>query len=133
MFLSNPLWHHYKKCGLSTTLLNKRISSLQTSLFCDCEIVYTTKKLVDCHFYEYLLKKILSNFRLRSDREFYDVYDDEIRDIYETFNELNETLNTSEKLLEYIKNCHPEYFQKKLKFKLKIKSKKSTIYIDTSN
>lgn len=120
-------------------IIKKRISAIQTSLYYNCEIVYTTKKLVDCHFYEYLLKEILSNYRLRSDREFYDVYDHEIKDIYETFNELNETLNTSEKLLEHIKIHYPKYFKQKFnriqvtKPKPNRVIKKSSIYVDTSN
>ena len=101
------------KCGLTTQPIQKRISNLQTSLFIDCVIVYCTNELVNCKIYKYLLKKILKDYRIRKDREFYDVNSCDIKEIYENFNYINLILNTEEKLNEYIKNNHPEYFNKK--------------------
>lgn len=109
--LSNDLWQNNLKCGLTTQKLQKRISNLQTSLFIDCKIVYHTDELINCKIYEYLLKKILKDYRVRNDREFYDIEPDEIQEIFERFNYINSILNTEEKLNEYIKNNHPEYFR----------------------
>lgn len=91
--------------------MKKRLSNLQTSLIDNCTVIYTTDVLLDCYFYEYILKKILKDYRVRRDREFYDIEPDEIKDIYESFNSINSILNTEEKLNEYIKNNHPEYFR----------------------
>jgi hypothetical protein len=109
--LSNELWKSKLKCGLTTQKLQKRISNLQTSLFIDCKIVYHTEELVNCKIYEYLLKKILKEYRERNDREFYNIEPYEIKEIFENFNYINSILNTPEKLNEYIKNNHPEYFR----------------------
>ena len=109
--LSNKMWFGLLKCGLTTQKLNKRISNLQTSLFIDCEIISHTDELVNCKIYEYLLKKILNNYRIRKDREFFDIEPDEIKEIFNSFNYINSILNTEEKLNEYIKNNHPEYFR----------------------
>ena len=68
--LSNVHWDTKLKCGLTRRNLRKRISNLQTSLFYDCEIICFTDILVNCEIYEYLLKKILSNYKIRKDREF---------------------------------------------------------------
>lgn len=144
--LSNKMWFGLLKCGLTTQKLNKRISNLQTSLFIDCEIISHTDELVNCKIYEYLLKKILNNYRIRKDREFFDIEPDEIKEIFNSFNYINSILNTEEKLNEYIKNNHPEYFRlsKKRSYsemcssdssnssdKKKLK-KRRVLYVDTS-
>ena len=84
--------------------------------------------------YEYLLKKILKDYKLRKNREFYNITENEIILIYDFFNELNRELNTHDKLLEYIKKTDIKYYKKiiKKKDKCNIKRKKE-IYIDTSN
>jgi len=74
---------------------------MQTSLLENCFVIYTTDTLLDTYFYEYLLKQILKKYRVRKDREFFDVYDDEIKEIYETFNYINLILDTEEKLNNY--------------------------------
>ena len=109
--LSNKMWTGLLKCGLTTQKLQKRISNLQTSLYIDCEIISYTNELVNCKIYEYLLKKILNNYRIRKDREFYNVEPEEIKEIFNNFNFINSILNTEEKLNEYIKNNYPEYFK----------------------
>jgi hypothetical protein len=144
--LSNELWQNNLKCGLTSQKLKKRVSNLQTSLFVDCEIVCFTDILVNCKIYEYLLKKILKKYRVRDDREFYNIEQDEIKEIFENFNYINKILNTEEKLNEYMKNNHPEYVRlsKKRLYsemcssnssdssnKKKVKRRKG-IYIDTS-
>jgi hypothetical protein len=87
--VGNTSWNEYKKCGRTTQTINKRVSNMQTSLLENCFIIYTTDILLDTYFYEYLLKQILKKYRVRKDREFFDVYDDEIIEIYETFNYIN--------------------------------------------
>lgn len=137
-------WNKYKKCGRTTQTINKRLSNLQTSLLDNCKIIYTTDILLDCYFYEYLLKQILKKYRPRYDREFYDVELNEIQEIFEGFNFINQILNTEEKLNSYIKNNYPEYLNKKRSSKnlscsssdssnskKKLKKRKG-IYIDTS-
>ena len=109
--LSNKLWRGMLKCGLTTQKLEKRVSNLQTSLFINCEIICFTDMLIDCKIYEFLLKKVLKEYRLRKDREFFDIGTEEITEIYESFNYINKILDTSEKLNEYIWNVHPEYFK----------------------
>ena len=109
--LSNDLWQSKLKCGLTTQKLQKRISNLQTSLFIDCKIVYHTEELVNCKIYEYLLKKILKEYRERHDREFYNIEPDEIKELFDNFSYINSILNTQKKLDEYMKNNHPEYFR----------------------
>ena len=105
--------------------------------------------LIDCYFYEYLLKIILKNHRLRNDREFFDVEIDEIIEIYNVFNYVNKILNTEEKLNNYIKNNFSEYFSKKRNKIIEVNSssdeskktfsskrrkyKKLKLFVDTSN
>ena len=121
--LQNELWGTNLKCGLTSQKLQKRISNLQTSLFIDCEIICFTDTLIDCKIYEFLLKKILKEYRVRADREFYNIETDEIIKIYETFNYINSILNTEEKLNEYMWNNHREYF----------KNPKKRLFSDLSN
>jgi hypothetical protein len=109
--LSNVHWDTKLKCGLTRRNLQKRISNLQTSLFYDCEIICFTDILVNCRIFEFLLKKILSNYKIRKDREFFDIEPEEIKEIYESFNYINKILNTEEKLNEYMWNNHREYFK----------------------
>lgn len=145
--LSNEHWDTKLKCGLTRRDLKKRISNLQTSLFYDCKIITFTDILVNCRIYEFLLKKILSNYKIRTDREFFDIEPDEIKEIYESFNYINKILDTSEKLNEYIWNVHPEYFKssrKRLYSEMCLSGTNSSndenprkklkgIYVDTSN
>jgi hypothetical protein len=113
--LSNLHWDNKLKCGLTRIDLKKRISNLQTSLFYDCEIISFTDILINCKIYEYLLKKILCNYRIRKDREFFDIEPEEIKEIFESFNYINSILNTEKKLNEYMINNHPEYYKKSKK------------------
>ena len=112
---------------------------MQTSLLENCFVIYTTNTLLDTYFYEYLLKMTLNKFRIRKDREFFEVYDDEIKEIFETFNYMNSILDTEEKLNNYIERNYPEYF-KKIKY---VKSETSSsdkpkrkrrkvLFVDTS-
>jgi hypothetical protein len=55
----------------------------------DCEVIATTNQLVNCKIYEFLLKKVLKEYRLREDREFFNVEIDMIKEIFETFNYIN--------------------------------------------
>jgi hypothetical protein len=139
--LQNQLWQGNIKCGLTTQRIEKRINNLQTSLFIDCELIATTNQLVNCKIYEFLLKKILKEHRLRSDREFFNVDIETIKEIYETFDYINSILNTEEKLNEYMERNFPEYFNKKRNIintessfsssKKKLKKCRG-IYVDTS-
>lgn len=138
--IGNVAWRQNRKCGRTSQTINKRVSNMQTSLLENCYVIYTTNTLLDTYFYEYLLKKILKKYRVRKDREFFDVYDDEIKDIYETFNYINSILNTEEKLNWYIQNQHPEYLKKRKYVKSETsssnkpkKKKIKYLYIDTSN
>lgn len=139
--LQNELWQGNIKCGLTTQRIEKRISNLQTSLFIDCQIIATTSQLVNCKIYEFLLKKILKECRLRNDREFFNVDIETIKEIYQTFDYINLILNTEEKLNEYMERNFPEYFNKKRNIKNTESSSSSSkkklkkcrgIYVDTS-
>lgn len=132
--LKNQLWQGNIKCGLTTQKIEKRISTLQTSLFIDCEIISTTNQLVNCKIYEFLLKIVLKYYRIRDDREFFNVDKDVIKEIFETFNYLNSILDTDEKLNNYIERKYPEYFDKKRKSSTtekKLKKKKG-LYVNTT-
>lgn len=139
--IGNPVWYQYRKCGRTTQTLNKRISNMQTSLLEDCFVIYTSDILLDTHFYEYLLKIILKKYRLRKNREFFDVYDDEIKDIYQTFNYINSILDTPNKLNNYILNNYPEYLKNRKYVKSessssdkpKRKKRRKGLFVDTSN
>jgi hypothetical protein len=138
--LSHYSWFQYKKCGRTTQTINKRVSNLKTSLLGNINIIYTTNLLVDCCFYEYLMKRILKNYRIKPNKEMFDVYDEDIKEIFETFNYINSICDTEEKLNWYIQNHHPEYFKNRKCVKSesssssdKPKSKKRRgLYIDTS-
>ena len=138
--LSHYSWFQYKKCGRTTRTVKERISNMKTSLLGDIVIIYTTDTLIDCYFYEYLMKQILKNYRLKPNKEMFDVDETEIHMIFNFFNELNAILDTVEKLNWYISNNYPEY----LKIKKYIKSvsssnekpkkkKRKFLYVDTSN
>lgn len=139
--LSNELWGTILKCGLTSQQIKKRVSNIQTSLFIDCKIELQTDTLINCEFYEYLLKKFLCDYRVRNDREFFNTDVDVIKEIFETFNYVNQILNTECKLNEYAKNNHPEYYRlsKKRKY-IKIESsssdkpkrKRRRLFVDTS-
>lgn len=108
--LKNVLWTpNILKCGLTRQSIGKRVCNLQTSLPVDCEIVCTTQKLINCKIYENLLKKILANYRIRNDREFYYIPNYEtIRDIYSFFDEMNEKFKTENELNDFIKSIYPD-------------------------
>jgi hypothetical protein len=134
--LSNQLWQGNIKCGLTTRKIEKRISNLQTSLFIDCELIATTNQLLNCKIYEFLLKKVLKEYRLRNDREFFNVEIEMIKEIFETFNYINSILDTDEKLNNYIERNYPEYYNKKSGYysssdKPKRK-KRRVLFVDTS-
>ncbi len=127
--LSNKLWgDNVYKCGLTTQKIKKRLSNIQTSLYLDCIIECHTDELIDCFIYEKLLKLILKNYRLRSDREFYCVTKDEIIMIFNFFNQINITLNDNTKLNEFFKLNNPETNNKYIK---KNSTKSKGLYSDT--
>jgi hypothetical protein len=109
--LSNELWQGNMKIGLTTQKIEKRISNLQTSLFIDCKIIAITNSLVNCKIYEFLLKKILKEYRLRNDREFFNIDIETLKEIFSTFDYINSILDTEEKINQYMLNNHPEYFK----------------------
>jgi hypothetical protein len=140
--IGNISWNQYRKCGRTTQTINKRVSNMQTSLLENCFVIYTTDTLLDTYFYEYLLKQILKKYRVRKNREFFNVHDEEIKEIYETFNYINSIYNTSEKLNWYIQNQYPEYLKKRKYIKSESSSseklykkklkRQRVLYVDTS-
>jgi hypothetical protein len=90
-------------------------------------VCYVTNQLICGKFYEYIFDTILSNYRIHPKREFYCVSEEEIKTIFDFFNELNIHLDSEDKLLNYIQKYNPEYLNKQ-----KCKKKKG-IYIDTSH
>ena len=137
--LSHYSWFHYCKLGRTSQTIGKRISNMQTSLLDKIEIIYTTNTLLDTYFYEYLMKLILKNYRIRPNKEMFNVCENDIKMIFDFFNELNNQLNDEMKLNEYIKNNYPEYLKKRKYFKCdssssekKLKRRKG-LYVDTSS
>ncbi len=137
--LSHYSWFQFKKCGRTTRTIKERISNMKTSLLGDIVIIYTTNELLDCYFYEYLMKQILKNYRIKPNKEMFDVYDDDIINIFDFFNELNSKFNTDDKLNWYIENQYPEYLKKRKYIKSESSSlsnkpirKRKGLFIDTS-
>jgi len=111
--LSHYSWFKYKKMGRTRQPMQKRISNMKTSLLGDIDIVYTTNELLDCYFYEYLMKLVLKNYRIKPNKEMFDVYEDDIKMLFDFINELNAIFDTEEKLNWYIQNFYPEYLKKR--------------------
>lgn len=111
--LSHYSWFQYKKMGRTRQTIQKRISNMKTSLLGEIEIIYTTDTLIDCYFYEYLMKLVLKNYRLKPNKEMFDVYEDDIKILFDFFNELNTIFDTEDKLKWYIQNQYPEYLKKR--------------------
>lgn len=85
--LSNPNWNNLIKCGVTSQLINKRISNIQTGNPENCSIIYTTKELSRPYYFERLLKNILKEYNYN--REFYDINEGDVKLIFDKFNELD--------------------------------------------
>lgn len=120
--MKNPAWFQYKKMGRTSQPIKKRISNMQTSLLENIEVIYTTDILLDTYFYEYLLKKILKDYRIKTNKEMFDVDEVNIKLIFDFFNELNLLLNSEIKLNFYIENQYPEYSKKRKNIKNELSS-----------
>ncbi len=127
--LSNPYWNNLLKNG-KTINLRQRLRAFHTSLPDDCEIVCITNELLNVHFYENYMKKILKDFRYSPKREFFCVKHETIISLYELFNTINHLYNTEEELNEYIKTIFPLSIKRVKVFPLK--KKRKPIFIDTS-
>jgi hypothetical protein len=125
--LSNVSWNNLLKCGVTSQLINKRVSNIQTGNPINCEIVYMTDKLLYPYYYERLLKKRLEEQRFN--REFFDVTEEEIIKIYEEFNIMNKILNCEELMLMYIKNNDKNYYKKIINKKINVEK----IYVEKKN
>ena len=137
--LNHFSWFQYKKMGRTTQTIQKRISNMKTSLLGDIVILYTTNELIDCYFYEYLMKQILKNYRIKPNKEMFDVYENDIKMIFDFINELNIIFDTEEKLNWYIQNQYPEYFKKRKYVKSETSSsdkskrkRRKGLFVDTS-
>ena len=136
--LKNLLWgEQICKIGNTGNTLKSRISTIQTSLYLDCQIVYQTNILTCCVFYEKVLEKILAKYRVNLKREFYYISEEEIKMIFDFFNELNFQLDTDDKLLNYIEEHYPEFINNKKSLSHSNNSKrtknKKGIFIDTGS
>ena len=135
--LNHFSWFQFKKMGRTIQTIKKRISNMKTSLLGEIDVIYTTNILTDCYFYEYLMKQILKNYRIKPNKEMFDVYEDDIKMIFDFINELNTIFDTEEKLNLYIQNQHPEYLKKRKYVKSESSSsnkpKKRYLYVNTSN
>lgn len=138
--LNHYSWFQYKKCGRTTRTVKERISNMKTSLLGDINIIYITNELIDCYFYEYLMKQILKNYRIKPNKEMFDICEDDIKMIFDFINELNTIFDTEDKLNWYIQNQYPEYFKKRKYIKSETsssdkpkKKKRKFLYVDTSN
>ena len=80
--LNNPSFFGLIKCGVSGQLIQKRIQTIQTSLPINCDVIYTTDDLLYPYFYEKMLKKILSQYRFRNNREFYSITESDVIHIF---------------------------------------------------
>lgn len=141
--LSHFSWFEYKKCGRTTRTIKERIGNMQTSLLGNINVIYTTNLLVDCYFYEYLLKQILKNYRINTRKEMFNVDESDIEIIFNFFNELNKKFDDEIKLNSYICQYYPEYFKKRKYYKNESslnslsndkpkKKKRKGLFVDTS-
>jgi hypothetical protein len=133
--LSHYSWFEYKKMGRTTQTIKKRISNMKTSLLGDIDIIYTTNELTDCYFYEFLMKQILKKYRINSRKEMFNIDDEDIKELFQTFNYINSIFDTNEKLNLYIQTHHPKYLKKRKCESSSLSDKpkkKKGIYIDTS-
>lgn len=112
--ISNSLWNsNIHKIGNTRQTLKSRLSTIQTSLYVDCEIVAQTDELVCCLFWEKILEKLLAPYRVNPKREFYYIDKEEIEMIFNFINEFNKILDTREKLSNFIQQNYPDYYYKK--------------------
>jgi hypothetical protein len=136
--MKHQSWFEYKKMGRTSQILKKRISNMQTSLLGNIDVIYTTNDLTDSYFYEYLLKQILKDYRIKPNKEMFNVDDEDIVIIFNFFNELNKKFDTEEKLNWYIQTYYPEYLKKRKYIKSESGSNKKklkrrrVLYVDTS-
>ena len=135
--LTHFSWFQYKKCGRTSQSIKKRISNMQTSLLGNIDIIYTTNTLIDCYFYEYLMKQILKNYRINTKKEMFFVDEFDIKMIFDFIDELNFKFNTEEKLNWYIQNYHLDYYKKRKYVKKdhlneKKMKKKKVLFVDTT-
>jgi hypothetical protein len=141
--MKHQSWFEYKKMGRTTQTIKKRISNMKTSLLGNIDIIYTTNELIDCYFYEYLMKQILKKYRIKPNKEMFNVDESDIEIIFNFFNELNDVLNDEIKLNNYINLNYPEYFKKRKYYNLESssnslsndkpkKKKRKILYVDTS-
>jgi hypothetical protein len=137
-------WRDLKKCGLTTKSIEERLSGLHTSLPIDCEILCTSDELLDVGFYEKLLHEFLSGFRYRSDREFFSITDEDVKEIFNFINLMNKMYNNFELLEDFIKIKNKDYYKQRFNSKKcsaecgyiqskKNKYKKTTLSVDTSS
>ena len=126
--LSNPSWNGLLKCGTTNQIINKRVSGIQTGNPKNCEIVYMTDKLLYPYYYERILKKRLE--KMRFNREFFEVENEEIKKIYEEFNIMNKILNCEELILMHMKNNDKIYYKKIMNKKINYGIKNEKIYIE---
>lgn len=128
-------WNDLKKCGLTTQCIEKRISSLHTSLPYDCNILCISDDLLDVNFYEHLLHEFLSGYRYRKDREFFTVSNEDVKQIFNFINTINKMYNTNELLEDFIKNKNNDYYKKRFsckKYEIVVKvNKKIGLYVKT--
>lgn len=139
--LSNALWgDNIYKIGNTGQSMKKRLSTIHTSLYINCEIVYETTDLYCCKYWEKVIENILVPYRVNPKREFYRIDKEDIKILFDSINEFNKILDTSEKLFQYIQENDPEYLNKKIYCKSTSSSsndkpnrkKRKGIWIDTS-
>jgi hypothetical protein len=136
--LKNDLWgDDIHKIGNTGQTLKSRISTIQTSLYLDCETVSHTDNLTCCLWWEKILENMLAPYRVNPKREFYYITEEEIKMIFNFINEFNKILDTEQKLLKYIQEKNPEYFYKKRIYKSESSSdekprRKKGLFVDTS-
>jgi hypothetical protein len=77
--ISNSLWNsNIHKIGNTGQTLKSILSTIQTSLYLDCDVVTQTDELVCCRYWEKILENILVKYRINPKREFYNIDKDSI-------------------------------------------------------
>ena len=115
--INKQCWKDLKKCGLTTKSIEERLSGLHTSLPFDCDILCTSDELLDVGFYEHLLHELLSGFRYRSDREFFSIDDEDVKQIFNFINLMNKMYNNIEILEDFIKIKSKDYYKQRFNSK----------------
>lgn len=108
--ITNESWGDFKKIGVASNV-KKRLGSYSTSLPFPVELKLTSDYLIDKFFYEKLTHFFLTNFRYKSNREFFNCSLNDIKIVIEIINNINKEYSNDGLLLDLMKNNESSYYK----------------------